>query len=382
MLSPAERNGGHDPTAPPVSHGTALAFGAGGVVLVALTVSAQIYLSMLDHGHSFLRIAGWQLVAWSVWVPAMPLMLGLGARLGDGTWPLPRRLLLVTAAAVAISAGHLLSASAASLLFQPFAPVQWFERGPALLVRMLSIPGDLLIFGGVLVAGSSLAVAQRARRLEAHESRLEADLARAQLDALRLEIEPHFLFNTLNGVGSLIRAGDGDRALAVLLGLGDLLRATLDDRRGHLASLASEADFVRQYIELQRTRFSDRLAVTYDISPASEECAVPTFLLQPLVENAFRHGFARKPGPCRLELAASVEDDTLHLRVRDDGTGLPPEFSVDAHAGTGLRNTRLRLARLYNGTATLHVEPADGGGTLAHIRLPVRRWTPDAAVAS
>lgn len=381
MTSPADHDGRHD-WAPRVSRRTALVAATGGVVLVAMTVSAQIYLSMLDHGHSFFRIAGWQLVSWSVWVPGAPMVLRLGARLGDGTWPLPTRLGLVTAAALAISAGHLLTASAASLLFQPFDPVQWFEPGPALLVEMLSIPVDLMVLGGLLVAGSSLAVSQRARRLEVHESRLEADLARSQLEALRLEIEPHFLFNTLNGIGSLIRAGDGDRALAMLLGLGELLRATLDGRRSHLASLASEGGFARQYIELQRTRFSDRLAVTYDFSPASEGCAIPTFLLQPLVENAFRHGFARRPGPCRLELSASVEDNTLHLRVRDDGVGLPPGFSVDAHAGTGLRNTRQRLARLYDGAATLHLGPADGGGTLAHIRLPARRWTPDMAGAS
>ena len=98
---------------------------------------------------------------------------------------------------------------------------------------------------------------------------------------------------------------------------------------------------------------------------------MPAFLLQPLVENAFRHGVARRSGPCHLELASAVRDGELHLWVRDDGAGLPADFKVTEHAGTGLRNTRLRLHRLYDGAAQLELEPAASGGTVAHIRLPV-----------
>ena len=108
---------------------------------------------------------------------------------------------------------------------------------------------------------------------------------------------------------------------------------------------------MKRYIELQRARFSDRLDVQYAISPESESCAVPSFLLQPLVENAFRHGVAKRAGPCRLELAASVNNGELHVWVRDDGAGLPADFSVTDHAGTGLRNTSMRLQRLYDGNA-------------------------------
>ena len=135
---------------------------------------------------------------------------------------------------------------------------------------------------------------------------------------------------------------------------------------------AGGGDRVREALYRTATaRFSDRLDVRYAISPDSERCAVPAFLLQPVVENAFRHGFARRSGSCRLELAASVDGSQLHLSVRDDGAGLPADFNLVEHAGTGLGNARLRLQRLYDGAAQLRLEQADGGGTIARIRLPV-----------
>jgi sensor histidine kinase YesM len=306
-----------------------------------------------------------------VWAAATPTVLRLGARLTDRPASFGSRALHVLATGVVIFGVHILIASAATVWLQPYVPVQTFRLGGALIVQTLSVPADLLVYGLLLLIGSSIAVYQRARALELRESHLEADLARAQLDALRLEIEPHFLFNTLNSIASLIRSHATGRALSTLLGLSDLLRAAVDGRRQHTTTLAEETVFVKRYVELQRVRFSDRLDVRYAISPESERCSVPSFLLQPVVENAFRHGLARRSGPCRLELAASVNGSELHLSVRDDGAGLPPNFDLTKNAGTGLRNARLRLQRLYNGAAQLRLEPAEGGGTIAHIRLPV-----------
>jgi signal transduction histidine kinase len=371
-MHPVERRAISDAGFPVLSLGWALLLGAGAVSLIALTVSAQIYLSMLTHGHSFYRIAAWQLTSWSVWAAATPLVLRLGARLSDRSSPLRNHVLPVIATGFGIVTVHALVGSLSTVWFQPYVPVQTFRFGTALILQRLSLPVDLLVFGLMLLAGSSMAVYNRARILELRESRLEADLARSQLDALRLEIEPHFLFNTLNSIGSLIRARSGDRALSMLLGLSELLRATIDGTRDHTTTLGAEAAFVKRYIELQRARFSDRLEVTYDLSPESEACVVPSFLLQPVVENAFRHGLTKRSGPCRLELAASVEGADLHVQVRDDGAGLPTNFSLDRHAGTGLRNTAQRLERLYDRAARLTLEPADGGGTVVHIRLPAQ----------
>jgi signal transduction histidine kinase len=349
-----------------------LVLGAAGAGLVALTVAAQIYLSMLSHGHSFVRMVAWQLCSWSVWALATPTVLRLGARLSERS---ARRLYgPVFGWGLAIIVIHIAVASIATVGLQPYEPMDTFGLRHSVIIHTLSMPTDIAVYGILLLIGSSLAVSQRARSLEIRESRLEADLARAQLDALRLEIEPHFLFNTLNSIASLIRTRASDRALSMLLGLSELLRATVDGRQ-HTCTLGAETEFVKRYIELQRVRFSDRLDVHYDISSESTPCAVPAFLLQPLVENAFRHGVAKQSGPCRLELSASVDAGELHVRVRDNGAGLPANFSVEDHAGTGLRNTRLRLQRIYDGAARLDLEPADGGGTIAHVRLPAHIGT-------
>ena len=340
------------PGTAPVSHRWALLLGASGASLIALTVAAQIYLSMLNHGHSFIRIAMWQLLSWSVWAAATPAVLRLGATL-TGRPGMAETALRVIATGLLIVCAHIVLASVATVWLQPYTPVETFRLGGALILQTLSLPVDMLIYGLLLVIGASLAVYERARSLELRESRLEADLVRAQLDALRLEIEPHFLFNTLNSIAALIRSRAGDRALSMLLGLSELLRAAVDGRRQHTTTLAEETAFVKRYVELQRARFSDRLDVRYSISSESERCAVPAFLLQPVVENAFRHGFARRTGSCRLELAASVSGGELHVSVRDDGAGLPPGFDLAEHAGTGLRNAHLRLQRLYDGAACL-----------------------------
>lgn len=355
----------------PVSLGWALALGACGTSLVALTVAAQIYLSMLSHGHSFVRIALWQLSSWVIWAVATPVVLRVGARLTDRSVSVMRNVIRVVATGLVLLAAHILCASVATVGFQPYLPVETFRFSAALVLQVISLPVDLLVYGFLLLIGSSLAVYNRARTLELRESRLEADLTRAQLDALRLEIEPHFLFNTLNSISALIRTRASDRALAMLLELSELLRTAVEGRRQHTTTLAEETAFVKRYIELQRARFSDRLDVKYSISPESERCEVPAFLLQPVVENAFRHGLSRRTGSCRLELAASIDSGELHLSVRDDGAGLPANFDIAEHAGTGLGNARQRLQRLYDGAARLRLEPADDGGTIAHITLPL-----------
>ena len=243
-----------------------LGLGTCGITLIALTVSAQIYLSMLHHGHSFLRIAMWQLCSWSVWAAATPAVLRLGAQLTAGARLRSRvcALARITMGLVIVCA-HVVSRRWLPLALQPYVPVETFRLGAALILQTLSLPVDLLVYGLLLLIGASLAVYSRARSLELRESRLEADLARAQLDALRLEIEPHFLFNTLNSIAALIRSRASDRALAMLLGLSELLRAAVDGRRQHTTTLAEETAFVKRYVELQRARFSDRLDVRYSI---------------------------------------------------------------------------------------------------------------------
>ena len=350
--------------------GRAMLLAAGVATVLALAVSAAVYLSMLHHGHSFARMFGWQLGNWGFWALLAPLVLKTGERLGgQRTARLDVALWLL--AGLALIAMHALVAATVTVSLRPFYPLESGTFTGALLGQLPSmVIIDLLVLGILLATGSAYAARRRARQLDLRESRLEAALARAQLDALRLEIQPHFLFNTLNSVSALIRLKEHDNALRMLIGLSDLLRAAVDQPKDQLVALTSEIDFVKRYVDLQRVRFADRLDVRYEISEDCTGLAVPTFLLQPLVENALRHGAAPQTGRCHVEIGATADSGRLRLWVADDGAGLRQDFDLARHAGTGLSNTRSRLAQIYGAAATFEVRAGHAAGTIVEIAFP------------
>jgi two-component system, LytTR family, sensor kinase len=360
-----------------------LAIASGIAAVLALTVAAQTYLSMPTHGHSFLRIVGWQLASWSVWAVAAPIVLRAGAALPSGGGQRRGRYLRTLGLGFSLIGAHAILAAQFTVWFQPFVPVRTHHFVDSLLDQLGAlVVVDLVAYVIVLVIGSTVAVYDRARQLELRESRLEAQLARANLEALRLEIQPHFLFNTLNTIGALIRRQAPGRALEMLVGLSDLMRGTLERRHTHVTTLEDELAFVRKYVDLYRVRFSDRLEVTYDVDAATLTQEVPTFILQPLVENAFRHGLSRRFEGSRVEIGARFERDCLSLWVADDGVGVPADFMVTEKAGTGLSNVRARVEGLFGPTARVDVRPRGTGGTIASIVLPLVSVHPARLAAS
>ena len=348
-----------------------VALGLGLAVVLAISFSTQTYLAMIDHGHAYWKILAWQLAIWLYWPLIAPwIVLRLGAGLG-GVSLSARDYARVAAAGGPVVAGHLATAAAFTVLLQPYVPVEAYTFRQAFDNFFDShLFADVLLYAGLAVAGRMFAVSDRARRLAVREAQLEADVVRARLEALRLEIQPHFLFNTLNSIAALIRVRSNDQALTMLLGLSELMRATIDRSPSQVTPWPIELGFTKGYIELQQVRFGDRLDVAYAIDPATDACLVPAFLLQPIVENAFRHGIGAKAGRCRLELAASMAGGRLRVTVRDDGAGVPSGFDLARDAGTGLANIRTRLRNLYGGPASLSVAPADGGGTIVALDLP------------
>jgi signal transduction histidine kinase len=346
--------------------------GAGIAVMFALAITTQTYLSMLGHGHSFGRILAWQLSAWSFWALVAPLVLRRGAEAAERTRTASRFAVRVVLPGAALIALHAALTSQLAVWFQPFVPVETYDFSGALRSQLPAFFAiDVLAYGLLVVAGGAIAVRQRAQQLELRESRLEAELTRAQLHALRLEIEPHFLFNTLNAIAALIRLKDNSRALDMLVGLSDFMRSNLDHSRDQFAPLSNEIEWVRRYVTLQQTRFADRLDVSYDIDADCLNVRVPTLVLQPIVENALRHGVGRQPKRCRIVVGARREDRRLTLRVVDDGAGLPAGFDISRDAGTGLSNTRSRLAHIYGNGASLDIRRGERGGTSVAITVPV-----------
>ena len=353
----------------PLSTRRVMAIGGGLAAILAVSVSAQTYLSMLGHGHSFRRMLLWQLGAWGFWAVAAPFVLRAGAALTGSNRAARWR---VVALGVGLFVLHSVVATQLTLWIQPFMPVQAYGFLEALANQLPArFVIDLLIFGLLVVAGSALRTRHRAQQLELRESRLEAELARAQLHALRLEIEPHFLFNTLNAITALVRMKDNSRAVEMLVGLADFMRTTLDGPADQLVPLSREIAWVKRYVALQQARFGDRLQVEYRIGEGCEDVLVPTLLLQPIVENALRHGAARQTTPCRVEITAALANRTLTIVVADDGAGLPKDFDFNRAAGTGLRNVRSRLAHLYGGTARFDIRRGDRAGTTVEVAVPM-----------
>jgi two-component system LytT family sensor kinase len=254
--------------------------------------------------------------------------------------------------------------------------------GPAALERGALVRASLDRFDAsayytlVLVAWSLLYMGithygrleeQRARTLRA-----EALGDRARLQALRYQVSPHFLFNTLNAISTLVvdhRAADASRMIARL---SDFLRYTLEGSDSEEIPLSEEIDFVRRYLEIEHVRFGDRLAIDIAVDPATHSAAVPSLILQPLVENAVRHAIARNAAGGRVGVAASRRDDVLQLTVQDDGPGI---LSSDVGAeGIGLRNTRSRLRHLYGEAYRLDLVPREDRGVTVVVELPWRRW--------
>ena len=201
--------------------------------------------------------------------------------------------------------------------------------------------------------------------------RAESLAHQARLEALRYQLNPHFLFNALNAISTLVVDRRNDEAGRMLARLGDLLRATLDRAEGDAVSLADEIELVRRYLDIEQIRLGDRLTVDVDISAESWSARVPSLILQPLVENAIRHGIAPREQGGRITITAEREKDRLVLAVTDDGPGLRSrEPRIDTSGGIGLTNTRERLQQLYGDAQEFAIGESETGGMRVRVALP------------
>ena len=219
----------------------------------------------------------------------------------------------------------------------------------------------------------------QARARDVRSARLEARLMASQLQALQQQLHPHFLFNTLHAISTLVHR-DPDKADVMIERLSDLLRITLRKVGAQEVELAEELAYLGAYLDIEQVHFGDRLRVEYRIDAAAMDVMVPTLILQPLVENAIRHGLEPMVRAGTLTIEAQADGDTLWLRVRDDGAGLAKDWQ--RREGVGLTNTRTRLDRLYGEAAAATVRENPGGGVLVDIYIPLRRSVAKAAEGS
>ncbi|MGH7446930.1 MAG: sensor histidine kinase, partial [Longimicrobiales bacterium] len=232
---------------------------------------------------------------------------------------------------------------------------------------------NLLTYFAVLAAYYGHEFYKRHREGELRAARLEASMHRARLAALRMELNPHFLFNTLNAVAGLVRRQDNPGAVRMLARLAELLRATLEQGTDPEVPLEKELELLSTYLEIERIRFGTRLEFDVSADSSARTALVPPMILQPLVENAVKHGVARQAGPARVRVQAVARGDDLVLCVTNTGPQNPMAASAEPgpNGGIGLANTRQRLVELYGSRAELVLEATADGGASATIRLPL-----------
>jgi two-component system, LytTR family, sensor kinase len=210
---------------------------------------------------------------------------------------------------------------------------------------------------------------QEVLKFELRASELQSQLMSARLNALKMQLQPHFLFNTLNAITVLVRQQKGKDAEQMLGHLSDLLRGVLEDVDAQEVSLHRELEYLQLYLAIEQVRFPDRLRVEVSADPATQEASVPQLILQPIVENAIRHGIGRSSSAGRILISASKIDGIVELRVQDDGPGLSPSDSSEDE-GIGLANTRARLQQLYGQAARLEIQNCDRGGVVVTMNIP------------
>ncbi|MEP6897943.1 MAG: histidine kinase [Rhodanobacter sp.] len=336
--------------------------------LLALSYAASQVLSTISEGHvgSWPRALSWNFLDFYLWMAATPLIGWLGRR-GARDWRHFWTLHVPCSIAIA---------GVQSMLM---LSLYWWICGPSTQSQVSTFGGflqqeavykfhlALLAYWLILVVLRGMASQRSLRDERLRTSQLESQLAQSQLQALRMQLQPHFLFNTLNAISALALA-DPPQARLMIARLSDFLRLTLEERHAQQVPLSREMQFLECYLGIQQVRFQDRLTTHLDIASDTLDAAVPNLILQPLVENALRHGLLAKTGSGNLYIATRREGDRLHLQVEDDGLGLPV---AGHHEGIGLGNTRARLHALFGAAASMELSPTAGGGTRVDLRFPL-----------
>jgi len=244
---------------------------------------------------------------------------------------------------------------------------------------LFNLPTGFMSYGTIFLISYVIDYYRRHQEEELKISRLKTELAEAQLQvteaqlqALKMQLHPHFLFNTLNSISALLDE-DPEAADQMLARLGDFLRLTLENSGAQQVTLQEELEFLRCYLEIERVRFQDRLTVNIQIDPDALEAQVPNLILQPIVENAIRHGIVSRIAPGQIEIEASLSDNILRLRVKDNGPGLGAvQGRVIVKEGLGLANTRSRLSQMYGASHQFEMVDAPEGGLQVTLTIPYR----------
>lgn len=340
--------------------------------LVGLIYTGGVYLNRLHTGEP-LTVSGlvWNVVGWYSWIPSTLIVIWLVRRfpIRPGTW-----YYLVPLHTVSAVLNSLLGAFI-------YASMRWTEAlvlGLPDFAYLATVRGyfafnvglDSLLYLMIATAVYAFDYYRKYRHRELRTSQLQTALVEAQLQVLRMQLQPHFLFNTFNTIAMLVRQQRHDAAVDTIAQLSDLLRYVLDHARTQTVPLEREVAVLKSYLAIEQIRFGDRLETRVEIDPAAQEALVPSLLLQPMVENAIRHGIAPAGRPGLVTVTVQRRADHLRLAVRDNGVGPPTDRTVEDAPGIGLATTKARLEHLYGDEHRLTLTPAPDGGAVLTVVIP------------
>jgi signal transduction histidine kinase len=343
------------------------------IALIFATISFAASLSEGNRGFGFVTAVQFNLVLFYWWAVLSLLIFWFSRRFPIEMRPLKTgNLLLHIPAVILLAAGHQVIHLTTLWIVLPRLRKLFPTLGACFRAYFgFGFYIDLIIATLIVIGAHALLYYQRFRASQLEETSLRAQLAQAQLRALKMQLHPHFLFNTLHSISSLVLE-DPPKANSMIARLGDFLRLTLDHSDQQLVTLKEETEFVRCYLEIEQVRFADRLTVEFKVEPATLSAEVPHLILQPLVENAIQHAIAPHATPGRIEIAATRHDDSLRLEVKDTGPGIgATNNSIEGH-GLGLSNIRARLERLYGSNFSLEMTNGSSQGLTVTVLIPFR----------
>lgn len=335
---------------------------------IGLTYSAVDLINAMQNGQKIIwSELAWSYLGWYFWAALTPFVMWLVQKYPIRSPHAYRNIGLL----VATSIGLLFSNIALyGLVYMQTDGTKTFSQAVYSIITSFAFAFDYFIFWIIAAVGHSLAFYKQFQKEKVQAARIENQLATAQLQALQMQLHPHFLFNTLNSISELMHE-DVDLADRMLLKLESFLQLTLASSGAHEVPLGTELEFLNHYLEIEQIRFQDRLTVKMNIQPNTMKVRVPNLILQPIVENAIRHGISRRSAPGQLEIDAMLNEGMLQVRVKDNGRGLPAGIRAgEIREGLGISNTRARLRQMYGSQQSLVFSNVLEGGFLVKLIIP------------
>ena len=320
----------------------------------------------------FWQILTWQMVSGYVWFALSPLILWFARKFPfeQGKWKRSLPIHIVVGLVVAVVQQAIDTFLLTRLGYPPGRQFASFLEAYKFFV-FINLHLSFLIYAGVVGIKSAYSYYQKYRERELAASQLEARLAQSRLQVLKMQLHPHFLFNTLNAVSELIHT-DAESADRMITDLSDLLRMSFENLEVQEIPLKQELEFLEKYVQIEQVRFHDRLTVTMDIAADTLDASVPNMILQPLVENAIKHGIAPRSSGGKIDISVVRSNGDLAIKVADDGLGVPFGDCEHLAEGVGLSNTRRRLRHLYGDKQEFALRPSGKAGLEVNLKIPFR----------